>query len=199
MPDDFAGKSLSLVIQLYDKKVIKVGYEENMFVLLIQNTTIKQEANYTYVYDKMEEKDENYICLESECKYVCVVRDYYKEWYYRSGCYMKVSDFKTLFNNVYNEAYDGAKNYNGIKNEKRIKDERKSGTNKEIKVTKGYYYEDVKENNENGYDYKGYFLIDNILTIIKQGGEGEYVSQSGMQQLKLVLTLDSQSSIFNIL
>lgn len=108
-------------------------------------------------------------------------------------CYELSYDFDSDFNDVYKKIFNQAKNYNSNQTNKikSLVNEEKSDIQDIKTAAKGYYYEDVKEGSY-GY-YKGYFIVNNIITLIEQTSSSE---QYGVKQLKLVLSLDSETSIF---
>lgn len=185
----------SEIIRLKNNRKLFLSTGYNGFSLLKHDVVITNEPNYTKVERPEDNYKNYYICLESECKYVAIVYSpsIEKDWDIES--LSEISDFDLDFNDIYYEIYNNAKNYNPTtkKNNKEI-DFKKEGKNirkeKEVKISKGYYYEDVKEG---GYGYyKGYFIIDNTLTIIEQTSSS---SQKNVEQLRLVLELDSGTSM----
>lgn len=191
--NNFCGKLINgnNGISIKEKKMMLVEHYDSLFSFTSENVTVKDEGNYTKVEEKSSYSYDYYLCLESDCKYVCEESSYDNDgdWYlYRHPCYKKESDFASGFNDAYNLVYNNAKKYDPTKSSLRRSLLEERDNDKKETSSKGYYYEDAKEGN-NGY-YKGYFVIDNTLTIIEQTRE---TSQAHVQQLKLVLKLDDNS------
>lgn len=172
--------------------IVSVAYMEFGFSFSNYTVTIEDKENYTKVGSNY------YLCLTSDCKYICEEYEYDSYWeLYSNKCYKKASDFDGFFNKAFNQVYTAAKNYDPTQNNLRRslleeKEEEEEKNNKKVKVTTaGYYKEDVKEG-ENGH-YKGYFLIGNELTIVEQTSA---YGQNEVIQKKLVLNLDETTSIY---
>lgn len=190
----------SILYRVKNNRMIEIWTASYYYDISVYNVTVKNEEKYTRIIRKDSDSEGDgdiYFCLENECKYVCgLYSSYDYDWdLLKNPCYKIHSDFDLDFNDVYYEIYNNAKNYNPTtkKNNKEI-DFKKEGKNirkeKEVKISKRYYYEDVKEG---GYGYyKGYFIIDNTLTIIEQTSSS---SQKNVEQLRLVLELDSGTSM----
>lgn len=150
-----------------------------------------------------------YYCLRSDCKYICEVNNDVSNpnnWMKSlvEQCYEITSRSISvpIFNKVYEDTYKEVKGLVTDDNGKRIL----SYNNNELKENddesrnikgsgKGYYYEDIKQtinSNDLGY-YKGYFLLDNKLTIIEQTGA---TRQENVLQIKLVKELNIDTRIY---
>lgn len=189
---------LQLLKRFKDNRMIDILYNVDIYEIIIENVKVTNKENYTLVeYESGNSNGDIFICLESECKYICEIDNYESEWYMlQDPCYELTSDFDSDFNDVYKKIFNQAKNYNSNQTNKikSLVNEEKSDI-KDIKTAaQGYYYEDVKEGSY-GY-YKGYFIVNNIITLIEQTSSSE---QYGVKQLKLVLSLDSETSIFKLL
>lgn len=187
-PNEFYGKSPDVLLRIKDGKALVMEYSVEFIRYVRVKVVIKQEENYTKIRGTRE-IDGIFYCLESDCKYICEESSYSynNDWSY--NCYSRDSEFDVYFNNICNEIYNNAKNYNPPNNNIRSLEEDKKDVNKIVKASKGYYYEEV-ERNEEAF-YRGYFIIDNQLTIIAQSG-----SQPNIEQLKLVLNIDSESILY---
>lgn len=164
-----------------ENKMMSVEYIDYYFSFTTQNVNVKDEGSYTKIDNYY------YLCLERDCKYICVTSSYEDDWdIYESPCYRKETNFKTHFNDIYIKVYNNAKNFDVNESKLRRSLLEENDIDKKETASKGYYYEDVSSYNDY---YKGYFVIDNTLTIIEQAG----LSQSNVQQLKLVLNLDEKS------
>lgn len=76
---------LQLLKRFKDNRMIDILYNVDIYEIIIENVKVTNKENYTLVeYESGNSNGDIYICLESECKYICEIDNYESECVTRS-------------------------------------------------------------------------------------------------------------------
>lgn len=159
-----------LIVKIKKNRMIIVDNTLHSFSFSRKSMNVEDKDNYTSVTSIGESSD-----------------GYDWDFFY-NGCIKKGTNFNGFLNKAFNQVYTAARDYDpdqyNLRRSLLEEKQRKEGENNEQgKATeKGYYFEDVQEGQEG--HYKGFFLVDDELTIIEQT---TYLNYG--REFKLVLKL----------